>query len=269
MFSVKLFLIMNEVYHLKLTKEKIKEASFAILTGDPKRVSRISDNFKISYGEIAFSREFRTYLVEYLNTPILIISTGIGGSSTSIVMEELARIGIKTFIRIGTSGAIQEYLKTSDIIITTGSVRLDGASIQYAPIEYPALADYEIVNALVLASKKLNLRFYKGITVSTATFYQGQERYDTYLGYIIRDFQNTKEEWRRLNALNYEMESATILTLSNIFGLRAGCVTSIVSERNIEEKINEESLYYAEDICIKVGVEAIKKLIEKWVSGDY
>ncbi len=253
---------MNEVYHLRLNKEKIKGSSFAILTGDPGRVPRIAEEFSENFGEIAYNREFRSYLTEYLKTPILIISIGIGGSSTSIVMDELAKIGIRTLIRIGTSGAIQSYIKASDVVITTGSVRLDGASLQYAPIEYPAFANHEIVNSLVSAAKKLGIRFHTGITVSTATFYPGQERYNSYSNYVIKNLQGSKEEWKRLNALNYEMESATVLTLSSVFGLRAGCVTGIISERDISERIIKEASSLGEENSIKVGVEAIKQLIE-------
>lgn len=252
---------MGKVYHLGLTKKKIKNATYAILTGDPGRVSNIAERFTSNYGEIAYNREFRSFLVEYSKVPIVIISTGIGGSSASIVMDELATIGVKTFIRIGTSGSIQDYIKTGDVIITTGSVRLDGASLHYAPIEYPAIANYEVINALVNAAKTIKVKFFTGITVSTATFYPGQERYDSFSSYVINNLKGSKDEWKKLNALNYEMESATILTLANVFGLKAGCVTGVVAEREINEKITHKALIQGEENSIKVGVEAIKNLI--------
>lgn len=253
---------MAEAYHLGLNNEKIRNASFGILTGDPGRVSNIAEWFSKNFGEVAYNREFRSFLVEHEKVPIVIISTGIGGSSTAIVTDELTSLGIKTFIRIGTSGSIQSYIKAGSVVITTGSVRLDGASLHYAPIEYPATANYEIVNALINAAKIAEVVFYTGITVSTATFYPGQERYDSCSGYVIRKFQGSKEEWKRLNALNYEMESATILTLANVFGLRAGCVTGIVAERETSEKILSETLLNGEENSIKVGVGAMKILVE-------
>jgi uridine phosphorylase len=252
---------MGEVYHLGLNKKKIKNATYAILTGDPGRVPNIAERFSNNHEEIAFNREFRTFLVEYSKVPIVIISTGIGGSSASIVMDELASIGVKTLIRIGTSGSIQDYIKAGNVVITTGSVRLDGASLHYAPIEYPATANYEVINALVNAAKATNVKFHTGITVSTATFYPGQERYDSFLGYVIKSLQGSKEEWRKLNVLNYEMESATILTLANVFGLRAGCVTGIVAEREMSEKITRKALMQGEENSIIVGVGAIKNLV--------
>lgn len=252
---------MGEVYHLGLTEKKIKDSSYAILTGDPERVPNIAGKFSKNYGEIACNREFRSFLVEHSKTPIVIISTGIGGSSASIVMDELASIGVKTFIRIGTSGSIHDYIKAGNVIITTGSVRLDGASLHYAPIEYPAIANYEVVNALVAGAMVANLKFFVGITVSTATFYPGQERYDSFSGHVIKSLRGSKEEWKKLNALNYEMESATILTLANVFGLRAGCVTGVVAEREMSEKISHKALMEGEENSIKVGVEAIKNLI--------
>lgn len=252
---------MGELYHLGLNKKKIKNATYAILTGDPGRVQNIAERFSNNHGEIAYNREFRSFLVEYSNVPIVIISTGIGGSSASIVMDELASIGVKTFIRIGTSGSIQDYIKAGNVVITTGSVRLDGASLHYAPIEYPAIASYEVINTLVNAAKATNIEYFTGITVSTATFYPGQERYDSFSGHVIKSLRGSKEEWKKLNALNYEMESATILTLANVFGLRAGCVTGVVAEREMSEKISHKAIMEGEENSIKVGVEAIKNLI--------
>ena len=151
---------------------------------------------------------------------LLITSTGIGGPSMSIVIDELAQLGIQTFIRVGTTGAIQDYIDIGDVIITSGSVRLDGASTHYAPIEYPAVAYYEALNALVEGAKKVKVKYHVGITASSDTFYPGEERKDSFAKYVLRRFQGATKEWQKLHVLNYEMESSTVLTLTSSMGLK-------------------------------------------------
>lgn len=181
------------LYHLSLGKHDLKDSKIAILPGDPGRVpliARLLDGPK----ELAYHREYRSFLGRLGKEPIIVTSTGIGGPSTSIAIEELATLGIKTFIRVGTTGAIQKKIKVGDVIITTGSVRLDGASTHYAPIEYPAVANHEVVQALVQASRGLKVPYRVGITASADTFYPGQERYDSFTGYVIKRFQGSTEE---------------------------------------------------------------------------
>jgi hypothetical protein len=141
--------IVNEktTYHLDLDETKIKRAHYALLTGDPERVSDIALAFDSNAKEIAYRREYRTFLGQMNACPVLVVSTGIGGPSTSIAIDELAQIGIHTFIRVGTTGAIQPNINVGDVIITSGAVRLDGASTHYAPIEYPAVSHHEVLFA--------------------------------------------------------------------------------------------------------------------------
>ena len=129
---------MNSVYHLDLDNEKIQGAKLALLPGDPFRSQIIAEAISAAYGtrneKLAWKREFCTYLTEINGKKLLVTSTGIGGPSTSIAVDELAQLGISTFIRVGTTGAIQDYINIGDVIITSGSVRLDGVSTHYAPI---------------------------------------------------------------------------------------------------------------------------------------
>ena len=138
---------MSDVFHLNLTKSQLKGATLAIVPGDPARSERIAkrlDNPEF----LASTREFTSWL-GYLNgQAVVVCSTGIGGPSTSICVEELAQLGVRTFLRIGTTGAIQPHINVGDILITTGAVRLDGASRHFAPIEYPAVANFECTTAL-------------------------------------------------------------------------------------------------------------------------
>ena len=253
---------MERIYHLQLKKEMLKGARFALLTGNPQRVEKIAKFYDPQARHLSTHREFTSWL-GYLDTiPVLTISTGIGGPSTAIVIEELAKLGIDTFIRLGTSGAIQKYIKLPDLIITTGSVRLDGTSIHYAPIEYPAVADHEIVNALIHAADALSIPYHVGITASTDTFYPGQERYESFSGYIIKNFQGTLQEWQKLGVLNYEMESATLFTVCNALRLRAGCITCAIVNRVVKNKdqIQQKTLALAEEIIAKAGIEALRQL---------
>ena len=253
---------MSAVYHLKLTKKSIKGAGIALLPGDPGRVPVIAsaiNNERAS--EIASNREFRTWLSMMDSHPVVVTSTGIGGPSAAIAVEELAQLGIKTFIRVGTTGALQRHIRAGDVVITTASVRIDGTSEHYAPLEYPAVSDYGVLNALVEAAKANNIRCHVGITASSATFYPGQERTDTFSRYVIRNLAGSKQEWERLGVLNYEMESATLLTMCNSMGLRAGCVTGVISERSEKEKIILSKIRAAEGNAIAVAVEAIRRLL--------
>ncbi len=256
---------MGRMYHLALDQEVIEGARFAFLPGDPERVPRIAKAFDPEAREIARRREFRTWLGRMEGKPVLVTSTGIGGPSASIAVEELARLGVDTFIRVGTCGAIAEGVKAGDVVVTTAAVRLDGTSEHYAPLEYPAVADFEVLQALVEAARGVSRRrgfsVHVGVTVSLASFYAGQERYDSFTGYVIRRFQGALEEWRKLGVLNCEMESATVLTLTGVMGLRGGCVTVALLERSEGEGIDEEMVQRVEPHAIETALEAMRKLV--------
>ncbi|MGA1875020.1 MAG: uridine phosphorylase [bacterium] len=256
---------METVYHLKLTKKMLEGARFALLPGDPQRVEKIAQYVDAKARLMAEHREFTSWLGYLDKAPVLTVSTGIGGPSTAIVVEELAKLGVDTFIRLGTSGAIQDYVHVRDIIITTASVRLDGTSRHYAPLAYPAVANYEVLHALVTAAGKLALPHHLGITASSDSFYPGQERYDTFSHYVIKRLQGTLKEWQKLGVLNYEMESAALFTVCNALGLRAGCITCAVINRGVEEegRIQPDSILRGEEHLMKVGVEALRHLMSR------
>ncbi len=254
------------LYHLKLQKEMLEGARCALLPGDPERVEKIACFYDQKARQLASHREFNSWL-GYLDNgsptgtcPVLTVSTGIGGPSTAIVIDELAMLGVDTFIGIGTTGATQENIHVQDVIITTASVRLDGTSTHYAPIEYPAAAHYEIVQALITAAGSLNIPYHAGITASSDSFYPGQERYDSFSGCVLKKYQGSLMEWQRLGVLNYEMESSTLFTVCSTLGLRAGCVCGVVVNRVIENQIQEEIIPGAEEKAIRVAIEALRQL---------
>ncbi len=258
---------MGNIYHINLNKKMIKNARVAIMPGDPARVIKIARELSKKSVELACNREFRTYLVPVgKNDNLLVTSTGIGGPSTTIALEELAMLGINTFVRIGTTGSIQKKLKVGDVAITSAAVRLDGTSTHYAPPEYPAAADFFVTRILVEAAEKSGIAFGVGLTASSDTFYPGQERYDSFSGYVIKRFQGTMREWQKLNVMNYEMESAALLTAASALGLRAGCLAGVIVSRASTEKIKKSDVARAEDNTIAVlgkGIDNLLRLSHK------
>ncbi|RIY31507.1 uridine phosphorylase [Psittacicella melopsittaci] len=252
--------IQATVFHLGLNKEVLEGAKIALIPGDPGRVAKMAsylDNPK----PLASNREYNSYLGYINNVPVVVCSTGIGGPSTSIAVEELAQLGVDTFIRVGTTGAIQEHINIGDVIIATGCVRLDGASYHFAPEAYPAVANYDVLHALVEGAKKSDVTYYTGITASSDTFYPGQERYDTFRQDVPKHMQGKMALWQQLHVLNFEMEGATLFTQAASLGLRAGMVAGVIVNRTKNETPDEKQAKIVEDNGIKVAVEALKTLI--------
>lgn len=250
----------NAVFHLGITKEDICGATLAILPGDPERVKKIA-NYMEEPTFIASHREFTIYLAKLDGKPVVVCSTGIGGPSTSIATEELAQLGINTFIRIGTTGAIQPQINVGDVIVTTGAVRLDGASLHFAPMEFPAVANFEVMTALREAALEQSATVHTGVTASSDTFYPGQERYDTFSGRVTRRFQGSFEEWQNLGVLNFEMEAATLFTMCASLGLKAGCVAGVIINRTQKEIPDHAVVGETEQRSIAVVCEAARKLL--------
>ena len=250
----------SDVFHLGLTRAALDGATLAIVPGDPERVERIVQRMD-SPKKLASLREFTTWLGKLEGQSVVVCSTGIGGPSTSIAVEELAQLGIRTFLRVGTTGAIQSHINVGDVIITTGSVRLDGASRHFAPLSYPAVADYLCTRALVDAAQHGGFTFHTGITASSDTFYPGQERYDTYTGRVCKALSGSLEQWQSLGVLNYEMESATLLTMCATMGLKAGCVAGVIVNRTSDEIPDTDKLASVEPNAIDAVVEAARLLL--------
>lgn len=257
---------MGVMYHINLDEKMIEGAKVVLMPGDPFRSEPIAGAVSERYGggikKLAWHREYCTNLADVRGSKVLVTSTGIGGPSTAIAVEELARLGVKRFIRVGTTGAIQDHLNIGDVVITTGAVRLDGASKDYAPVEYPAVAAHAVVTALIEGAKRVGVHHHVGITASSDTFYPGEERSDTYTGYILRRLQGSTEEWRRLQVLNYEMEAATLFTMTSSMGLEGGCITGVINVRGIQgEHVTTDALKRGEQNLIKVAVAALEYLV--------
>lgn len=248
------------VFHLGITEEDLQGATLAIVPGDPARSERIAREMDEPV-QLNSVREYNSWLGKVNGQPVVVCSTGIGGPSTSIAVEELSQLGVRTFLRIGTTGAIQTHIEPGEMIVTNGSVRLDGASTHFAPMEFPAVADFECTQALVEAVKSEEVNYHVGITASSDTFYPGQERYDTRTGHVIQRFRGSMEEWQALGVLNYEMESATLLTMCAAMGLKAGCVAAAIVNRTRQEIPDEAQIAESEARGIRVVVNAAARLL--------
>ena len=251
---------MSDVFHLGLTKTMLDGATLAIVPGDPERVKKIAELME-GATFLASHREYTSYLAYLDGKAVVVCSTGIGGPSTSIAVEELAQLGVRTFLRVGTTGAIQSHVNVGDVIVTQASVRLDGASLHFAPMEYPAVADFDCTTAMVAACRDAGLEPHIGITASSDTFYPGQERYDTVNGRVPRRFKNSMQEWQDLGVLNYEMESSTLFTMCASQGWKAGCVAGVIVNRTQQEIPNEATMKNTEVSAISIVVEAARKLL--------
>lgn len=233
----------NEVlYHVGLCRAQLAGAAYALLPGDPGRVEALAK----ALGPCKFlacHREYTSYLAEVAGQPVLVCSTGMGGPSVAIGVEELARLGITHFIRVGTTGSIQENVNLGEVVINKAAVRLEGTSSHYAPLAFPAVADLNLTNALVQGAEKAKVPYHVGISISSDTFWPGQERYDSFTGYVPLALRGTLAEWQHLGATNYEMEAATLFVVAQSFGLAAACICGVVAKRTKSEKVAPPAIY--------------------------
>jgi uridine phosphorylase len=243
------------VNHIGVDAGQLGGATLALLPGDPARTGLIAAMLD-EPAAIASEREFTTWRAAAAGRPVVVTSTGVGGPSLSIAVEELAQLGVRTFVRVGTTGAIQEGVAPGDVVISTGAVRLEGASRHFAPIEYPAVADFGVTGALIEAAAANDIRFHLGITASSDTFYPGQERRDTYRGYLLPSLAGSLDMWRTLGVLNFEMEAATLFVMCAAMGLRAGAVCGVILNRMETEGISEGAKAMAEQNAALVGTSA-------------
>ena len=242
-------------YHIGLKEGDVGE--YVILPGDPKRCEKIAkyfDDAKL----VADRREFTTY-TGYLNgVKVSVTSTGIGGPSASIAMEELVKVGAKYFIRVGTCGGMDLDVKSGDLVIATGAIRMEGTSKEYAPIEFPAVANYDIVTALINSAKKLDLPYHVGVVECKDSFY-GQHSPE--LMPVNYELQNKWNAWLKLGCLASEMESAALFTVASFLRVKVGSIFLVVANQEREKQGLENPVAHDTESAIKTAVEAIKLMI--------
>ena len=246
----------NKEYHIGVGKGDVGE--YVILPGDPKRCALIAKYFDepVLVGD---SREFVTYTGYLDGVKVSVTSTGIGGPSASIAMEELVKCGARTFIRVGTFGGMDINVKGGDLVIASGAIRFEGTSKEYAPIEFPAVADIEIVNALIKASKKLQFNYHVGVVQCKDSFY-GQHRPET----LPNSFEliNKWDAWVKLGTKASEMESAALFVVASYLGVRCGSVLLAVANQERAKLGLENRQCHDTDSAIKTAIEAIRILIK-------
>ncbi len=251
---------MNEeiMYHIGLPTSV--KAKYAILPGDPGRVPKIAA-YLDRPRELGFNREFRTWAGELCGETVLVTSTGIGGPSASIAMEELIRLGVDTFVRVGTCGGMNEKVCAGDVVIATGAIRMEGTSREYLPIEFPAVADFGLTRNLVDGARALEVPYHTGVVQCKDSFY-GQ--------HSPQSMPNSAELLRKWDAwiaggcLASEMESAAIFSVAAARNVRAAALFHVVWNQTRRDKFGDHSESHDTDRAIRVAMEGLKLT----VSGD-
>ena len=248
---------MNEqkLFHIDITPEQ--GAEYAILPGDPGRVEKIAQ-FVDNAQPLAQNREFTSYSGTLCGERIIITSTGIGGPSAAIALEELARAGVKTAVRIGTCGGIHYDVAAGDLVIPTAAVRMEGTSKEYAPIEYPAAADFDVVSALVSAARQNGFGFHTGVVQSKDSFY-GQHNPHTMP--VKYELENKWNAWKQLGVLASEMETAALFTVGAVRHIKIGCVLHALWNQERKNLGISDSDDFDMDAAIKTAVSALKLII--------
>lgn len=244
-------------YHIGLRKGDV--GKYVILPGDPKRCEKIARHFDDAK-LIADSREYVTYTGYLDGVKVSVTSTGIGGPSASIALEELVRVGADTFLRVGTCGGMQTDIMGGDLVIATGAIRMEGTSKEYAPIEFPAVANLEITNALVQAAKDLNKKYHVGIVQCKDAFY-GQHEPETKP--VDYELVNKWNAWVRLGCKASEMESAALFVVGDYLRVRVGSSFLVVANQEREKLGLENPVVHDTEAAIKVTVQAIRNLIKQ------
>lgn len=242
-------------YHLHIEEGDV--APCVLLPGDPARVETIASHWDDAH-HVATNREYVTYTGTYRGAPISCTSTGIGAPSTSIAMEELARCGATTFLRVGTCGTFLDHVRNGDMAIFDSAVRLDGASLGYAPPEFPAVASHEVTAAAIAAAENMELSYHVGTTRSADTFYARHPRPgSSFGGFWQSGWASHFEDLKRLNVLGAEMEASVIFVLARIWGLRAGGF-SVVLDNVL--RVSGESGSFDPEEQIEHGADHVDRL---------
>ena len=244
-------------YHIQVAEGEV--GRYVILPGDPKRCEKIAAHFE-NPRLIADSREYVTYTGYLDGEKVSVTSTGIGGPSAAIAMEELSRVGADTFIRVGTSGGMALEVKSGDVVIASGAIRMEGTSREYAPIEFPAVADVEVTQALIQAARKLGQEYHVGVVQCKDSFY-GQHSPETKpVGY---ELLNKWDAWVKCGCLASEMESAALFVIGSWLKLRVGTVLLTMANQERAKKGLPNPVVHDTEAPIQTAVEAIRSLIRQ------
>ncbi len=244
-------------YHIQCGPGDV--GKYCILPGDPGRCPAIAQHFDDPV-HVKTNREYATWTGSLLGEKVSVMSTGIGGPSASIAMEELANLGVHTFIRVGTCGGIELSVQSGDVVVATGAVRMEGTSREYAPIEWPAVADFGVTSALVQACRNLGKPWHAGVVQCKDSFYGQHSPGRMPVSYQL---EQKWEAWKRLGVLASEMESAALFTVAAARRVRCGSVFHTVWNQEREKAGLDQKESHDTSSAIEVGVEALKILIRQ------
>ena len=244
-------------FHIQCTREEI--GKYCILPGDPGRCEAIARLFDDPHF-VRSNREYTTYTGTLLGEKVSVVSTGIGGPSAAIAMEELCNLGAHTFLRGGTCGGIHLKVRGGDIVVATGAVRMEGTSREYAPIEWPAVPDFSVTQAIIEACKKEGIGWHAGVVQCKDSFYGQHSPGRMPVSY---ELEEKWEAWKRLGVLASEMESAALFTVAAARGVRCGAAFHVIWNQEREKAGLEDTEKQDASPVIRVGVEALKLLIQQ------
>ncbi|MBP1927080.1 uridine phosphorylase [Sedimentibacter acidaminivorans] len=244
-------------YHINMKEGDV--GKYVILPGDPKRCKLIAEHFD-NPNLVADHREFVTYTGYIDGEKVSVTSTGIGGPSAAIAMEELVNIGADTFIRVGTSGGMDINVMGGDLVIASGAIRMEGTGREYAPMEFPAVANHEVINALVKSAKDIGRKHHVGVVECKDSFYGQHEPGTKPVSY---ELENKWEAWLRLGALASEMESAALFIVGAYRKVRVGTVLNVVANQERRKKGLDDPQSHDTEAAIEVAIEAIRNLIKE------
>ena len=243
-------------YHIHCNKGDV--GRYVFLPGDPGRCQSIASYFDNPV-HIGMNREYNIYTGTLLGQKVSVCSTGIGGPSASIAMEELHNIGADTFIRVGTCGGIELDVRSGDVVVATGAIRFEHTSREYAPIEYPAVANFEVTTALVQAARALGKRTQVGVVQCKDAFYGQHSPARMPVSY---ELLNKWEAWKRLHVKASEMESAALFVVADALQCRCGSCFHVVWNQEREKAGLDQDMSEDTTAAVQVGVEALKLLIQ-------
>ena len=242
-------------FHIQCAPGQV--GKYCILPGDPGRCESIARYFDDPV-HVQTNREYTTYTGTLLGEKVSVVSTGIGGPSAAIAMEELCNLGCHTFVRVGTCGGIKLEVQSDDVVVATGAVRMEGTSREYAPLEWPAVPDFAVTQALVQAAQNLGKPWHAGVVQCKDSFYGQHSPTRMPVSY---ELEQKWEAWKRLGVLASEMESAALFTVAAARGVRCGSVFHVIWNQEREKAGLDQKESHDTSAAIQVGVEALKLLI--------
>ncbi len=248
---------MEKLYHIQL--DDSHKAQYAILPGDPGRVEKIAALLDQPV-LLGVNREYTSWLGSLEGEPVLVMSTGMGGPSTAIGVEELYMTGVRNFIRVGTCGGMHLDVQGGDLVIATGAIRMEGTTREYLPIEFPAVADFELTGCLAEAARSVGYRFHTGVVQCKDSFYGQHSPQRMPVSY---ELENKWQAWLKAGTLASEMESAALYIVCQSLGAKAACVLNTIWNQERRARGLDDAESHDTLRGIRVAVEGIRQHILK------